>query len=167
MSEQQENSTRRCLQNVLGARLIKREADGSALRSERTRLAVSTLQLCANTSQGRCDCCRDCFNVKQIRRGQRCLFTHSRLSDSNAARGSTQNTGELYIFRADLNRLGRRSLSAGTSCSAPEEHGVRAAAEQNDHSDSPRDSRKQQTNKQPFTRRGFFTYRIFLFVFFL
>lgn len=46
------------------------------------------------------------FQCETDRRGRECLSTRSWLSNSNAARGSTQNTGELYIFGSDLNGLG-------------------------------------------------------------
>lgn len=88
------------------------------LPPEINRRRVTALHLLRRHEQMKARCCCDCFNVKQIGRGPACLFTHSYLSSSNAARGSTQNTGELYIFGADLN--GRRCRAARRLSGVPE-----------------------------------------------
>lgn len=87
------------------------------LPPEINRRRVTALHFLRRHEQMKARCCCDCFNVKQIGRAPACLFTHSYLSSSNAARGSTQNTGELYIFGADLN--GRRSRAARRRSGVP------------------------------------------------
>lgn len=112
------------------------------LPPEINRRRVTALHFLRRHEQMKARCCCDCFNVKQIGRGPACLFTHSHLSSSNAARGSTQNTSELYIFGADLN--GQRSRAARRRSGVPRGRSALkkkndASAMWNDNRDAPRD----------------------------
>lgn len=140
VSELRENNTQRCWRNILG-HLIKNglrvvhffhlllvcvlvaSCFDSTLPCPRTEMhAHAVLPHCCSKWR-----CRAVVIVAMWNRlkGTACLFTHSWLSNSNATRGSTQNTAELYIVGCGLN--GRGSLAQRPErLERFEKHGVSA-----------------------------------------